>query len=88
MNDSLTWERTFVMIKPDGVRRSLIGTILGRFERAGLTITGLKLVKVDRDLAERHYGSRDKTWIKCDLCEYQQSAFPSSSLRFASVTAA
>jgi len=53
----MTWERTFVMIKPDGVRRALIGTILGRFERAGLTITGLKLVKVDRDLAERHYGS-------------------------------
>jgi len=48
-------ERTLVLIKPDGVQRLLVGRILGRFEERGLKIVGLKLVKVDRSLAERHY---------------------------------
>jgi nucleoside-diphosphate kinase len=49
-------ERTFVMIKPDGVQRGLIGTIINRFEQKGLKIVALKLVHVSRDLAEKHYG--------------------------------
>jgi nucleoside-diphosphate kinase len=48
-------ERTLVLVKPDGVQRQLTGRILARFEERGLKIVGLKLVKVDRDLAERHY---------------------------------
>jgi nucleoside-diphosphate kinase len=48
-------ERTLVLVKPDGVQRLLAGRILARFEERGLKIVGLKLVKVDRDLAERHY---------------------------------
>ena len=48
-------ERTLVLIKPDGVQRQLIGRILARYEERGLKIAGLKLVRVDRDLAERHY---------------------------------
>lgn len=48
-------ERTLVLIKPDGVQRLLVGRILARFEERGLKIVGLKLVAVDRDLAERHY---------------------------------
>lgn len=48
-------ERTLVLIKPDGVQRGLVGEILGRFERRGLHLIGLKLVAVDRALAERHY---------------------------------
>jgi nucleoside-diphosphate kinase len=48
-------ERTLVLIKPDGVQRLLVGRILARFEERGLKIVGLKLVKVDRALAERHY---------------------------------
>ena len=48
-------ERTLVLVKPDGVQRLLVGRILGRFEERGLKIVGLKLVHVDRDLAERHY---------------------------------
>ena len=48
-------ERTLVLIKPDGVQRLLAGRILARFEERGLKIVGLKLVRVDRDLAERHY---------------------------------
>jgi nucleoside-diphosphate kinase len=48
-------ERTLVLIKPDGVQRLLVGRIVGRFEERGLKIVGLKLVRVDRPLAEDHY---------------------------------
>jgi len=48
-------ERTFVMIKPDGVQRRLIGKILQRFEQAGLKIVAMKFLKVSHELAEKHY---------------------------------
>ena len=48
-------ERTLVLIKPDGVQRLLAGRILSRFEERGLKLVGLKLVHVDRALAEQHY---------------------------------
>lgn len=48
-------ERTLVLIKPDGVQRQLAGRILARYEDRGLKVVALKLVTVDRDLAERHY---------------------------------
>ncbi len=48
-------ERTLVLIKPDGVQRGLVGEILARLERKGLKIVGLKMVWMDRRLAERHY---------------------------------
>jgi nucleoside-diphosphate kinase len=48
-------ERTLVLIKPDGVQRLLAGRILARYEERGLKLAGLKLIHVDRDLAERHY---------------------------------
>jgi nucleoside-diphosphate kinase len=48
-------ERTLVLIKPDGVQRLLTGRILARYEDRGLKIVGLKLIRVSRDLAERHY---------------------------------
>ncbi len=48
-------ERTFVMIKPDGVQRRLIGKILQRFEEAGLKIVAMKFLKVSHELAEKHY---------------------------------
>ncbi len=48
-------ERTFVMIKPDGVQRCLVGEIISRLERKGLKIVAMKMMKIDRDLAERHY---------------------------------
>jgi nucleoside-diphosphate kinase len=48
-------ERTLVLIKPDAVQRLLIGRLLARFEERGLKLVGLKLVAVDRMLAERHY---------------------------------
>src|SRR5919109_2266173 len=48
-------ERTLVLVKPDAVRRALAGEILSRFERRGLVIRAARLVRVSRDLAERHY---------------------------------
>lgn len=47
--------RTFVMVKPDGVRRGLVGEIVRRFEQKGLVLKGLKLIQVSPDLAARHY---------------------------------
>jgi nucleoside-diphosphate kinase len=49
-------ERTLVLIKPDAMQRGLAGEILARIERRGLRLAGLKLMQVDRALAERHYG--------------------------------
>jgi nucleoside-diphosphate kinase len=49
-------ERTLVLIKPDAMQRGLATEILHRLERRGLRIVGLKLLQVDRALAERHYG--------------------------------
>lgn len=48
-------ERTFLMVKPDGVQRGLIGEIVGRFERKGLQLVASKLMLVSVELAERHY---------------------------------
>ncbi|MDG6218746.1 MAG: nucleoside-diphosphate kinase [Candidatus Thermoplasmatota archaeon] len=49
-------EQTFVMIKPDGVQRGLIGRIVQRFEQRGIKIKAMKLVSVSKELAEKHYG--------------------------------
>lgn len=49
-------ERTFAMIKPDGVRRRLVGEIIARIEKKGLSIVALKQLEISRELAERHYG--------------------------------
>jgi nucleoside-diphosphate kinase len=49
-------ERTFIAIKPDGVQRGLIAEIIGRFERKGFTLVGMKFMQVSRELAEQHYG--------------------------------
>jgi nucleoside-diphosphate kinase len=48
-------ETTLVLVKPDGMARGLAGEILARVERRGLKLRAAKLVRVDRDLAERHY---------------------------------
>jgi len=48
-------ERTFLMIKPDGVQRNLVGEIIRRFEAKGFTLVGLKLMSVSKELASQHY---------------------------------
>ena len=48
-------ERTFLAIKPDGVQRGLVGEIIRRLEAKGFTLVGLKLMRVTKELAEKHY---------------------------------
>jgi nucleoside-diphosphate kinase len=48
-------EQTLLIVKPDGVQRGLVGEVIARFERRGLKIVGLRLMQIDRPLAERHY---------------------------------
>jgi nucleoside-diphosphate kinase len=59
-------QRTLVLVKPDGVKRGLIGEIIRRFEQRGLKIIAMKLVQADRILAERHY-TEDITIRKGEL---------------------
>jgi nucleoside-diphosphate kinase len=48
-------ERTFIMVKPNGVARGLVGEIVTRFERRGFVLRGMKALRLDRTMAERHY---------------------------------
>jgi nucleoside-diphosphate kinase len=48
-------ERTFVMVKPDGVARGLVGEIVSRFEHKGLTLEDVRMLTFDEELARRHY---------------------------------
>lgn len=48
-------ERTLVLVKPDGVQRGLVGAVVARLEARGLRLAGIRMVKVDRTTAERHY---------------------------------
>ena len=58
-------QRTFVMVKPDGLQRGLVGEIISRFEKKGLKLVAMKLVSVSKELAEKHYGiHKDKPFFK------------------------
>jgi nucleoside-diphosphate kinase len=52
-------ERTFVMVKPDGVQRGLVGEVISRLEGRGLKLVGAKFMQIDRELAEDHYGEHE-----------------------------
>ena len=49
-------ERTFVMVKPDGVQRGIVGEVLQRFESKGLKLVAAKFMRIDEELASKHYG--------------------------------
>ena len=49
-------EQTFIMVKPDGVARGLVGEVIGRFEAKGLTLDKMRLLTIDREMAGVHYG--------------------------------
>ena len=57
-------ERSFVIIKPDGVQRGLIGEILSRFERTGLKLVSLKMAMLDADRIWKHYDKDDEWFLK------------------------
>ncbi|MCM3769574.1 MULTISPECIES: nucleoside-diphosphate kinase [Priestia] len=49
-------QKTFLMVKPDGVQRSIIGEVVSRFEKKGFQLVGAKLMHISQELAETHYG--------------------------------
>jgi nucleoside-diphosphate kinase len=67
-------ERTFIMIKPDGVQRHLTGEIIHRFESKGFTLVGLKMMQVSRELAEKHYAVHKERPFFNGLIEFITSA--------------
>ena len=67
-------QRTFVAIKPDGVERGLIGEVIGRFERRGLKLVGMKLLQVSKEMAETHYGEHKGKPFYDGLVSYITSA--------------
>ena len=67
-------ERTFIMIKPDGVQRGLIGDIIGRFETKGFNLVGMKFMAVSRELAEKHYGVHKERPFFSSLVEFITSS--------------
>ncbi len=56
MDGERMMEKTFLMVKPDGVQRGLIGEIVSRFERKGFQLVGAKLMQIPTSVAEQHYG--------------------------------
>ena len=66
-------ERTFIAIKPDGVQRGLISEIIGRFERKGFKLVGLKQLIPSRELAQKHYGVHKDRPFFGDLVEFISS---------------
>ena len=62
--------RTLILVKPDAFERRLTGEVIARFERKGLRIAALKLMQVDRELAEQHYGEHSSKPFFADLIEF------------------
>lgn len=67
-------ERTLILVKPDGVQRGLVGEIVGRFERRGLKLIGMKFMQVSAELAEKHYEVHKERPFYNDLIAYITSA--------------
>ena len=67
-------ERTLVLVKPDGVQRSLVGEVLARIERKGLSFVALELRQVDEELAKEHYAEHADKPFFADLVEFITSA--------------
>jgi nucleoside-diphosphate kinase len=63
-------ESTLLIVKPDAVRRGLIGEILSRIERKGLRIDAIKMMRINRDLAEHHYAEHAEKPFFDDLVEF------------------
>lgn len=66
-------ERTFCLVKPDGVQRGLVGEIVGRLEKRGLQLVALKMVRISRPLAEKYYAEHRSKPFFAGLVEYVTS---------------
>lgn len=63
-------EKTFLMVKPDGVQRNLIGEIVSRFEKKGYKLVGAKLMVISQELAEQHYGEHKERPFFGELVDF------------------
>jgi nucleoside-diphosphate kinase len=63
-------ENTFVMVKPDGVARGLVGEVISRFERKGLRLARIRMLTIDEDLARRHYAEHVERPFFPELLEF------------------
>lgn len=63
-------EQTYIMIKPDGVQRGLVGEIIKRFESKGFKLSGLKMMTPSKDLLEKHYADLSTKKFFPSLIEY------------------
>jgi len=67
-------EKTLVLIKPDGVQRGLVGTVISQLERRGLKIVALKMLRIDQRLASQHYHEHQKRPFYKSLIEFITSS--------------
>lgn len=63
-------ERTYVMVKPDGVQRNLAGEIISRYEKKGYKLAGMKLLRLSREMAEKHYAEHVGKGFFAGLVQY------------------
>lgn len=62
--NQIKFERTFCMIKPDGVMRGIMGDVISRFERAGLKVVAIKMMNATEEQVRRHYPMSDEAWVQ------------------------
>lgn len=67
-------ERTFLMVKPDGVQRGLVGSVVSRLEQKGLKLVAMKMMQIKPDLAAEHYGEHKDKPFYDGLIEFITSA--------------
>lgn len=66
----MSTQQTFLMVKPDGVQRQLVGKIISRFEQKGFQLVGAKLMHMSKELAETHYGEHKERPFFGELVEF------------------
>ena len=69
----MSQEKTLVLVKPDGVRRGLVGEVIARIESKGYTISALRMLQADRSLLERHYAEHQGKPFFEPLVEFMMS---------------
>ncbi|MSY00310.1 MAG: nucleoside-diphosphate kinase, partial [Actinobacteria bacterium] len=69
----MSTEKTLILVKPDGVRRQLVGEVISRIERKGYVVVDLKMMQADRALLERHYAEHQGKPFFEPLVEFMMS---------------
>ena len=66
-------EKTLILIKPDGVRRGLVGEVISRIEKKGYSVTALRMLQADRSILEKHYAEHNGKPFYEPLLEFMSS---------------